>query len=154
MWRLILFILICEAVGLASSVFTLPAISSWYLTLHKPFFNPPNWIFGPVWSTLYALMGISLYLVWQKGIKKKNVKDAVFIFTIQLVFNFFWSLLFFAWHLIFFALIEIVILWFLIVFTILKFTKLSKNAGLALWPYLVWVSFAVILNLSLFILNR
>lgn len=143
----------CELVGIAATPFTLSTISTWYQTLQKPPFSPPNWIFGPVWTILYFLMGVAAYLVWIKGLEKRAVKTALSIFIAQLVFNFFWSILFFGLHSPLLALIDILILWILILITIIKFHKISKIASYLLIPYILWVTFATILNLSIVLLN-
>jgi tryptophan-rich sensory protein len=127
---------------------------SWYSTLIKPPFNPPSWVFGPAWTILYILMAISAYLVWKKGFKKKNVKDALKIFGIQLVLNLLWSPVFFGLKNILMALILIMILWYFILHTIREFYKIDKMAAYLLYPYFAWVSFATILNLSIWLLNR
>lgn len=151
--KFIAAVLICEGVGFVSTPFTIAAIPTWYATLNKPFFSPPNWIFAPVWTSLYFLMGVAAYLVWEKGLKKKKVREALKFFTIQLGLNFVWSLLFFGLHSPLLAFIEIVVLWLAIFVTIKKFYPLSKPASYLLIPYLLWVSFAAVLNLSIFILN-
>ncbi len=143
----------CELVGIAATPFTIAAIPTWYQTLQKPPFSPPNWAFGPAWTILYFLMGVAAYLVWIKGLEKKVVKNALAFFIAQLVFNFFWSILFFGLHSPILGLIDILILWTLIVITIIKFYKVSKTASYLLIPYLLWVSFATILNLSIVLLN-
>ena len=146
-------ILICEGVGLISTPFTIAAIPTWYVTLQKPFFSPPNWVFAPVWTFLYFLMGISVYLIWEQGLKKKKVKEALKFFLLQLVLNFMWSLFFFGLHAPFLAFIEIVILWLAIFVTIKKFYPLSRLAAYLLVPYLLWVSFAAHLNFAIVLLN-
>lgn len=143
----------CELVGIAATPFTISAIPGWYQTLNKPPFSPPNWIFGPVWTILYFLMGVAAYLIWIKGLEEKAVKKALIFFIAQLVFNFFWSILFFGFHSPILGLINILILWVLILITIIKFYKISKTASYLLIPYLLWVSFATILNLSIVLLN-
>ena len=143
----------CELVGLAGTPFTLSSIPTWYQTLQKPSFSPPNWIFGPVWTILYFLMGVAAYLVWIKGLQKKAVKKALSFFIAQLAFNFLWSILFFGLHSPILALIDILILWALILITTIKFYKISKTASYLLIPYLLWVTFATILNLSIALLN-
>lgn len=143
----------CELVGIAATPFTLSSIPTWYQTLTKPSFSPPSWIFGPVWTILYFLMGVAAYLVWIKGLEKRGVKKALSFFIAQLVFNFLWSILFFGLHSPVLALIDILILWILILITIIKFYKISKVASYLLIPYLFWVSFATILNLSIVLLN-
>lgn len=151
--KIALFILIAEVAGLIGSFFTTPSIATWYASLNKPRFNPPNWIFAPVWTTLFLLMGVAAYLIYAKGLKKKNVQQALAIFALQLIFNVFWSIIFFGLHLPLLALIEIVFLWGLILLTINKFYKIAKPAAYLLIPYLLWVAFATVLNLSIVILN-
>lgn len=151
--KLLISIVICELVGLSGIPFTSSAIPSWYATLSRPFFSPPNWIFGPVWTTLYAMMGISAYLVWMKGAKHQKVTYALRFFAVQLILNFAWSLLFFGLRNPLLGLIDIMALWLAIAYTIRLFYPLSKPAAYLLIPYLLWVSFATILNLSIFLLN-
>lgn len=151
--KLFLAIIICEGVGLIGSIFTFNSVNTWYMTLNKPFFNPPSWIFGPVWTTLYFLMGVAVFLVWKKGLKNKKIKRALLYFFIQLFFNFLWSLLFFGLHSPILGLIDIVALLITIIFTIRAFYTISKPASYILLPYFLWVSFATILNISILILN-
>ena len=151
--KLLTSVIGCLAVGFLGSFATTPAIPTWYQTLNKPIFNPPNWIFGPVWTTLYILMGISLYLVWKKGFKNKKNKDAINLFLIQLGLNFIWSFIFFGFKNPQLAFVNIILLWAAIFITILKFWKISKWATYLLIPYILWVSFASILNLFIAILN-
>jgi len=122
--RLIFAILICQLAGAIGSAFTFSSIPTWYASLQKPFFNPPSWLFGPAWLLLYTLMGISLYLIWDKGLKNKNVKLAVKIFGIQLILNALWTILFFGLRSPFYAFIEIILLWVSIVLTIFYFLKI------------------------------
>lgn len=152
--RLVLSIVVCESVGIIGSVFTLPAITTWYITLNKPSFNPPNWLFGPVWTILFLLMGVSAYLIWNKGLKKKGVKTALLIFAVQLALNFLWSLFFFGLHSPLLAFIDIIFLWLAILLTIAKFWNLSRPAAGILFPYLLWVSFASFLNFAIIGLNH
>lgn len=147
-------ILLCEFVGIAGSFFTISSIGAWYGTLNKPFFSPPNWIFGPVWSLLYALMGVSFYLVWEKFKKTKKGHEAIKFFVIQLILNGVWTPVFFGVHDILLALIIILVMWLFILKTILAFAKINKTASYLLYPYLAWVSFASLLNFSLWFLNR
>lgn len=146
--KLFLAILLCQGAGLIGSIFTINSVTTWYSTLEKPFFNPPPWIFGPVWTILYLLMGISLYLVW--GNKKITLKW----FWIQLILNSLWSILFFGLKNPALAFLEIIFLWLAIVLTIQSFWKYNRNAAWLLIPYLLWVSFAGILNLSIALLNK
>ena len=151
--KAILFILGCEAAGMIGTIFTIPAIDSWYSTITKPALNPPSWIFGPVWTTLYALMGIAAFLIWQKGIEKKEVKNALYVFGLQLVLNMIWTPVFFGLHNPGAAYGIIIALWISIVWTIIKFYKISRIAAYLLIPYLLWVSFASYLNYSIWTLN-
>jgi tryptophan-rich sensory protein len=151
--RLITAILVCEGIGLISTPFTISAIQNWYRYLNKPSFSPPNWVFGPVWTVLYFMMGVSAYLIWVKGLKNKKVKVALIYFLIQLFLNFIWSILFFGLRSPLLALIDIIILWSMIVLTIRKFITISKPASYLLVPYLTWVSFATLLNFSITVLN-
>lgn len=150
---LVACIALCLGVGFVSSFLTTSSIPTWYATLNKPSFSPPNFVFAPVWTTLYILMGIALYMVWSHGMKKKKVKTAVYVFLIQLLLNFTWSLVFFGLHAPLLAFINIVLLWATLLFTIIKFYAVSKWASRLLIPYILWVSFATILNLSIVLLN-
>ena len=145
---------VCELAGIVGSVFTMPAIPGWYAGLAKPSFNPPNWIFGPVWTLLYALMGLAAYLVYEKGFKRPEVKKALAVFAAQLVLNTLWSIVFFGAHRILGAAVVIVLLGAMILATILLFHRISKAASYLLVPYIFWVSFATVLNVSLYVLNR
>ena len=151
--KLVYSIVICQLAGVIGSFFTFPSISTWYAALEKPSFNPPNWIFSPVWITLFILMGVSLYLVWSQGTKTKYVKIALTLFGIQLSLNILWSIIFFGLKSPFFAFIEIAILWVAISLTIFKFSKISKTAAYLLIPYILWVSFAAVLNFSIWVIN-
>lgn len=151
--NLVLAILICQMAGLLGILAIMPAIPTWYSGLNKPDFSPPNWLFAPVWTLLYALMGASAFLIWQLGMDKKEVKTALAVFTLQLVLNMLWSFLFFGLHLPLLAFGEILFLWLLILLTINKFWSLSKPAAFLLLPYLLWVSFAALLNFFIVRLN-
>lgn len=148
--KLIFAIGICLGAGILGSFFTVSSPSAggltWYFTLNKPFFSPPNWVFGPVWTILYILMGISLYLVWIK-------REVPGIFWIQLILNALWSMIFFGLKNPSAALIDIIALWIAIVLTIKAFSKINKLAANLLYPYLAWVSFASVLNLAIVLLN-
>ena len=152
--KLSVSILVCELVGILSMPFTIASIPTWYAGLIKPPFSPPNWLFGPVWIILYFLMGIAVYLVWKKRLKNKKVKIALKYFLIQLFLNFIWSPLFFGFHQPLIALYDIVLLLIMIVLTMKQFHSISKPAFYLLIPYLLWVSFATLRNLSIVILNR
>jgi tryptophan-rich sensory protein len=147
-------LIVCQLAGLLGSLFTAPAIPTWYQTLNKPSFTPPSWLFAPVWIGLYLLMGISLFLVWKKKEQDLRVNEALMIFFIQLILNAFWSIAFFGLRSPLLGLVDIIFLWMGILLTIQKFFKISRNGALLLLPYLLWVSFAALLNFSLWVLNR
>ena len=151
--KLLLFILVCEGIGILGSVFTISEISTWYAFLNKPFFSPPNWVFGPVWTTLYALMGVSIFLVLETKLKKKERNSFIILFSLQLFLNFLWSILFFGMHLPLIAFIDIVALWTVIFILSIKFFEFSKSASYLLVPYILWVSLASLLNFSVVLLN-
>jgi tryptophan-rich sensory protein len=151
---ILVFVLVCELAGVIGSVFTTPSIPGWYAGLAKPSFNPPNWVFAPVWTILYALMGLSAYLVYEKGPRRTEVRKALGVFAGQLVLNALWSIVFFGAHMIFGAAVVIILLWVMILASIWLFSKISKTAAYLLIPYILWVSFATILNISLYVLNR
>ena len=151
--RLVVSIIGCQGAGLVGSIATFPSIPTWYAGLQKPPFNPPNWVFGPVWGTLYTLMGISAFLIWRKGLKDRQVRIALGIFVVQLILNSLWSLVFFGAHSLLGGLPLIALLWVAILLSILTFWRMSKAAGALLIPYILWVSFASVLNFSLWRLN-
>jgi tryptophan-rich sensory protein len=145
----------CLLVGYLSGMVTRDSITTWYPTIVKPTFNPPNWIFAPVWSILYIMMGVSGGMVWSRLEQDpENVKKAFTFFIIQLALNAAWTVIFFYFHNPFLALIEIILLWLLIFETYTQFKKIDKTAGMLLLPYLAWVSFAMVLNGSIWWLNR
>jgi tryptophan-rich sensory protein len=152
--KLIISILLPQVVGVIGSLFTMTSVSTWYASLKKPAFNPPDWIFGPVWTTLYLLMGMALFLVWKQGFQRQEIKCAVAHFGIQLGLNLMWSFLFFYLRMPFIAFVEIVILWISIAITLFQFLKISRPAGILFVPYFLWVSFAVVLNFFLWLLNN
>jgi benzodiazapine receptor len=152
--RILAFILVCELAGIIGSFFTAPSIPGWYAGLAKPPFNPPGWVFAPVWTILYALMGLAAYLVYEKGPQRSDVRKALVVFAGQLLLNALWSVVFFGTHLILGAAVVIILLWGMIVGTIWLFSRLSKAAAYLLVPYILWVSFATVLNISLYVLNR
>ena len=154
--RLIIALILPQLAGFIGSLFTVQAIPNWYATLNRPSFAPPNWLFAPVWTLLFLLMGLAFYLVWQSSVKdsqEKIKKQAIKLFLIQLVFNTLWSIIFFGQQLLFLAFVEIIILWVLILLTILRFYKIKTLAAYLMIPYLLWVSFASILNLAFALLN-
>lgn len=146
--RLIGLIVLCEGAGIIGSIFSFNSINTWYLTLEKPFFNPPSFVFGPVWTILYLLMGISLFLVWGK--KKTDLRW----FFAQLALNTIWSIIFFGLKNPLLAFIVLIFLWISIYQSIKSFRKVNKTASYLLYPYLGWVSFAGTLNLSIVLLNK
>lgn len=152
--KIIIAVLACLLIGVLGSLFTAPSIPGWYAGLIKPSFSPPNWLFGPAWTLLYILMGISVAIVWHKGTKDKKVKEALKLFGIQFVLNAIWSPVFFGARSLFLALIIIIFMWFFIVKTIIAFKKVDKLASYLLYPYIAWVSFATILNFSVWFLNK
>jgi len=146
-------LLITLIIGFVASLFTRPQITTWYSTLNKPSFNPPDWLFAPVWTAIYIMIAIAAYLVWQQRNHSKTYKITAAIYFIQLAFNFSWSIVFFGLHGILPALFVILLLWVSIILNIRWFKKYSKAAAWLLAPYLLWVSFASILNLSIYLLN-
>lgn len=151
--KLVIAILIPLLVGATSGFFTATGVDSWYQTILKPSWNPPNWIFGPVWTTLYILMGIALFLVWKADTAPEIKRLAIILFSLQLVLNFFWSFIFFNQHAIGWALVEILVMWLLILATIFAFANISRTAAWLLVPYISWVSFAAILNYTIWRMN-
>lgn len=152
--KLITSILVCFLAGGIGTIFTSSAIPTWYAHLNKPPFSPPNYLFAPVWTLLYLLMGISLYLIWKKGTKNRKVYEALIFFAIQLALNAAWSPIFFGAKNLFVSLIIIIFMWLFIIKTILAFGRINKTASYLLYPYIVWVSFASILNFSVWLLNK
>ncbi|MCX6795390.1 MAG: tryptophan-rich sensory protein [Candidatus Falkowbacteria bacterium] len=158
-WRLIISLAIPLFAGFLGSLANYNSLLSWYPSLSKPMFNPPNWIFAPVWTILFVLMGISLFIIWEQGAKKKKDKDsnyrrsAITFFGVQLVANVLWSYLFFFFQDPSLAFLEIIVLWFTIILTIFYFKGLSRLAAWLLFPYLLWVAFASVLNFVIWQLN-
>ena len=149
---LLICLLIPLSIGGISGFATAASITDWYATLNKPSFNPPNYLFAPVWTTLYALMGISLFIIWRSPTGRMR-NNALVIFAVQITLNFFWSFLFFKFKLPGVALIEIVLLWTSILMMIIFFKRVSKLAAFLQIPYLLWVSFASVLNAAIWFLN-
>ncbi len=148
--RLLASILLCESAGIIGSVFTVSSVSTWYVTLNKPFFTPPSWVFGPVWTTLYALMGVALYVVWQTPGQKRK---AYLAFASQLILNTVWSIAFFGLRSPAAGLLVIMPLWVTIVWTSLEFRKISPQTMYLLTPYLLWVTYAALLNAAVWQIN-
>ncbi len=151
-FKFLISVFIPLVVGLTSGFFTSSNVNGWFTTINKPSFNPPNWLFAPVWTTLYIMMGIALFLVWNSN-SVKSKKTAIILFSTQLLLNFLWSFIFFSQHNIGLALVEIVLLWISILLTIFAFAKFSTAASWLLVPYICWVSFATLLNYSIWQLN-
>lgn len=152
-FKLIVSIIACQLAGVIGSVFTTPAIPTWYAALAKPPFTPPSWLFAPAWITLYLLMGISASLVWRVGLVQKQVRTALIFFLVQLVLNALWSVAFFGLQSPLGGIIVIVLLWAAILLTILKFFRISTAAGALLIPYIAWVTFAATLTAYIYVLN-
>jgi len=144
--------ILCLSAGWIGSLFT-SSTSDWYQNLNKPFFNPQGWVFAPVWTALYIMMGISAFLIWQKGLSERKVKIALAFFTVQLLLNAIWTPLFFGLQSPFAAFVDIIFLWLAILITIVLFFKLSRAAAFLLIPYIFWVTFAAVLNFSIMTMN-
>jgi len=148
--KLLLSFLFVALTGYVGSVVTFPSIQSWFTLLEKPSFAPPNWLFGPAWTTLYILIAIAFYIVWNKeGVEKSLKTKAYWIFGIQLVLNALWSIIFFGMQNPGWAFVEIVVLWLVILAMIFSFSKISKSSAWLLLPYILWVTFASVLNYSI-----
>jgi benzodiazapine receptor len=146
-------VLFCVIAGSLGSLVTLTGPGSWYATLQKPFFAPPNWVFAPVWITLFVLMGIALYLVWESGTENRDVKTALGIFGVQFALNIIWSYLFFGLESPLLGFIDIILLWVMIVVTIRAFYRVKTSAAHLLIPYIAWVSLASALNGAVYFMN-
>jgi len=151
--KLVASLLLPLGIGGIAGLYTTEAIPGWYASLVQPSFNPPNWVFGPVWTTLYIIMGISLYLIWKLDASKQR-NHAILVFMLQLLLNFFWSFFFFHFKIIGVALIDIVALWIMIILMLVRYYKLKPVAAYINIPYLLWVTFATVLNGAYFFLNR
>ena len=164
---LVTAIVVCQLAGMVGALFTVPAVGGWYASLNKPALNPPGWVFGPVWTLLYFLMGLALYLVWVNQSTAETAlptvraelspplarRKAVIIFFVQLALNAFWSIIFFGLHSPGWALVEIIMLWLAIVATIFYFAKISRLAAWLFALYMAWVTFAVYLNFAIWMVN-
>lgn len=151
--KLVVCVLVCLGVSYVGSLLTTPSIPTWYAALQKPPFNPPNWIFAPVWLTLFVLMGLSAFMVWDKGLARKEVRIGLGLFVAQLALNLTWSGVFFALRSPLWAFVDIIALWILILLTTIWFFRVSRLAGMLMIPYILWVSFASVLNLAIVVLN-
>jgi len=153
-WKFIIAILICESVGIISGLLASANNNIWFDSLNTPTWNPPAYLFAPVWTTLYLLMGISLGIIWTNKTTELQKRSAYFLFGLQLFLNFCWSIIFFKFHSPAFALLDILLMDIIIIITIVSFSKFSKLAAWLLVPYIAWVLFATILNFSIWNLNR
>ncbi|MBK7443265.1 MAG: tryptophan-rich sensory protein [Bacteroidetes bacterium] len=153
-WKFIIAIILCESVGIISGLLASANNNPWFDALNKPTWNPPAYLFGPVWTTLYLLMGISLGIIWNNNSTEPNKRKAYFLFALQLFLNFWWSIIFFHFHSPAFALLDIIIMVVIIIITIFTFSSFSKLAAWLLVPYISWVSFATILNFTIWNLNH
>lgn len=151
--KLIISIGLCQLAGIVGGLFTYSSIPTWYESLVKPVFVPPSWLFSVIWPLLYLLMGIALYIIWEKGLQSPEIRIAAKVFVFQLFLNILWSVLFFGLRSPIMGFIEILVLWFVIVVNIVLFYRISRSAGMLLVPYILWVSFAVCLNYSIMVLN-
>ena len=151
--QLIISILIAQLAGAIGSIFSATSISTWYANLTKPEFSPPNWLFGPVWIILYTLMGIAAYFIWKKR-QNKSARVMLWFYGIHLALNALWSILFFGFKNPFLAYIEIIFLWGMVMIITLRFSKIEKNTGYLFLPYAFWVTFATLLNFTIWMLNR
>ena len=152
--KLLIALAVPQIAGLSGVLFTDTGESSWYQQIQKPSWNPPGYIFGPVWTTLYVLMGIAFYLVWKSNAPEKVKRPAMTLWVVQLVLNFLWTLIFFGAHQLGWALVEIIVLWIAILLTIFAFARISKTAAWLMVPYIAWVSFASILTATIWHLNQ
>jgi len=152
--KLIVSIVACEGAGGIGAIFTTPAIQTWYKGLKKPTFTPHNSVFGPVWITLYLLMGIAVFLVWREGLSQEGVTAAFILFWVQLVLNILWSIIFFGLRSLLGGMVVILLLWIAILVSIILFFGVSPIAGGLLIPYIIWVSIAANLNVQVCKLNR
>ena len=151
--KLLLAVVVCLLAGYGGSIFTTSSISTWYRALEKPAFTPPSWVFAPVWTILYIMMGVAAYLVWRQGLSKGTVRVALVMFLAQLALNTLWSFLFFGLRSPSLGLLSIVTLWVAIVLTVAYFARVAWVAALLLLPYLLWVTFASLLNYTIWRLN-
>jgi tryptophan-rich sensory protein len=151
---LVAFIALCEFAGLFGSLFTFSSIPTWYAGLNKPLFTPPGWLFGPIWTTLYFLMGVSLYVVYENRARKGDFKKALYLFGAQLILNVLWTVAFFGFKSISLGFALIILLWIAIAATIFEFARIKRSAALLLLPYIIWVTIATLLNYYVLILNH
>lgn len=146
--------MITQAVGLASSYFTLPEVAGWYQTLRKPWITPPDWAFAPIWTVIYLLTGIAAYLVWERRDNSQAYKITSIVYVLQLLLNFLWAFIFFGMHQVFGGMIDTILLWLAVLANMICFYKFNRVAGWLLVPYLLWLTYAVILNTWFLQLNK
>jgi tryptophan-rich sensory protein len=153
LFKFLVSLILPIGLGSIAGMVTAKEIPLWYDTLVKPSFNPPSYLFGPVWTVLYILMGISMFLIWNTP-KTELRQKALTVFGVQLFFNFWWSILFFSFHTIILSILDILLMWFLIIYMIMLFKKIKPIAAYLQIPYLLWVTFATALNICIWYLNR
>jgi benzodiazapine receptor len=151
--KLVLCLILCEGAGGIGSIFTIGAIPTWYAALQKPAFTPPNAVFAPIWFSLYLLMAVAVFLIWLRGLEDREAITSFTFFWVQLVVNVLWSVIFFGMKSPLGGVVLIIILWLLILYTIIRFFRISRVAGSLLVPYLAWVSVASYLNIGVWLLN-
>jgi len=151
--KLLISILLPQIAAGVGAYFTITGTGSWYQTIQKPGWNPPSWLFAPVWTALYITIGIAFYLIWKKEAPTGNKRIAMILWGVQLVLNLFWTIIFFNQHQLFWATVEIGLLWFFILATIIAFARINKVAAWLLVPYIAWVSFAGILTWTIWKIN-
>jgi translocator protein len=144
----------CEAIGIVSGLLSQTEMKTWFITINKPSWNPPAYLFGPVWTILYFLMGIAMWLIWKSDKIESKKTNALLLFALQLFLNFWWSILFFKFHLPGLAFVDIILMVIIIIITIFRFAPISRLAAWLLVPYISWVCFASILNYTIWILNK
>ena len=152
--KLLASVAACQLAGAVGAIFTRSAIPSWYAALKKPWFTPPGWLFGPAWITLYLLMAVAAFLVWRKGLAHPGARAALAVFVLQLLLNALWSPVFFGLRSPLAGAAGIILLWLAICLSLVLFWKISQAAALLLIPYLLWVTYASALNISIYFLNR
>jgi benzodiazapine receptor len=152
-FKLLIAVIVCQAAGIIGSIFTAGAVTGWFASLNQPPFTPPDCMYAPIWITMYLLMAIAAFLIWWRGLHIKPVRIAMILFLVQLVLNVLWAVVLFGLQSILFGLITVVALWIMVLFTIIQFYRISNAAGSLMIPYILWVTFAVILNGALYLLN-
>jgi tryptophan-rich sensory protein len=152
-FKLLISIIVCQAAGIIGSFFTARALPGWFAGLNQPSFTPPDWMYAPIWIVMYLLMAIAAFLIWWRGLHIKPVRVAMILFLVQLVLNLLWVVTLFGLQSVLYGLVTVVALWIMVLFTIIQFYKISIAAGTLMIPYILWVTFTVILNGSLYLLN-